>query len=91
MLIVPSTCQTQPQQTQLQPQLPTFSFTVLPSYSYLAADQTTFLTQASPQACLANCQSCQIATNQCEECLSPYFRKVSVDCLLNPRYVVRVD
>ena len=28
---------------------------------------------ASPEACYADCRSCQIRTNQCEECFSPYF------------------
>lgn len=42
-----------------------YSFTVLPSNSYIDINGS-FLTQASPQACFADCQSCQILTNLCE-------------------------
>lgn len=42
-----------------------YSFTVLPSNNYIDINGS-YLTQASPQACYADCQSCQILTNVCE-------------------------
>jgi hypothetical protein len=42
-----------------------YSFTVLPSSSYIDVNGS-YLAQASPQACYADCQSCQILTNICE-------------------------
>ena len=43
---------------------PTFDFSALPTNSYLNIDGTN-LAQASPKACRADCQSCQIQTGQC--------------------------
>lgn len=41
-----------------------YSFTVLPSSSYINVNGS-YLTQASPQACYADCLNCQIKTNVC--------------------------
>lgn len=44
---------------------------------------------ASAQACYANCQSCQTASNQCEECFSPYFIKAQDgSCSIADHYTV---
>jgi hypothetical protein len=67
---------------------PNYRFDILPSASYINVNGS-YLTQASPQACYADCQSCQIQTNICEECYSPYFQKTSTgDCELNANYTV---
>ena len=44
---------------------PSFDFSALPTNSYLNIDGSN-LAQASPKACRADCQSCQIQTGQCE-------------------------
>ncbi len=54
-------------------------FEVLPTASY------------NSSVCLANCQSCQTLTNQCEECYAPYFIKAQDgSCQLASNYVVRI-
>jgi hypothetical protein len=59
-------------------------FSVLPDGSYNQS-------QASAQACYANCQSCQTLSNQCEECFSPYFNKAQDgSCQLASTYTVRM-
>ena len=59
-------------------------FEVLPTASYNSS-------VASAQACLANCQSCQTLTNQCEECYAPYFSKAQDgSCQLTSNYVVGI-
>ena len=68
--------------------LPTFDFSALPTNSYLNIDGTK-LSQASPKACRADCQSCQIQTGQCEECYAPYFRRTpNAECILNNGYLL---
>lgn len=58
-------------------------FIILPDASYNS-------TEASAQACYANCQACQTLSNQCEECYAPYFIKAQDgSCQLTPSYTVR--
>lgn len=65
-----------------------YTFTVLPSSSYINVNGS-YLTQASPQACYADCLNCQIQTNVCEDCYQPYFQKTSTGtCLLSANYKV---
>lgn len=42
-----------------------YDFAVLPTSNYIDVNGS-YLAKASPQACYASCQSCQILTNLCE-------------------------
>ena len=58
------------------------NFVIKPSNTY---NQT----NASPEACYADCRSCQTITNQCEECFSPFFiRAEDGFCQLVDSYTV---
>ena len=56
-----------------------YTLTILPTSNYLDVDNS-FLSEASAEACEADCGNCQIQTNECEECYVPYFSDVSGNC-----------
>lgn len=67
---------------------PQYFYEILPTSTYININGTYF-TQASPQACYADCQSCQIQTLVCEECFAPYYAKAQQGtCQFSSNYTV---
>ena len=63
VMLVPVIGQNIPQ-LQANVNTPFYEVAILPTASYKDINGSA-LTQASPKACYADCQSCQIQTNQC--------------------------